>query len=157
MTLVPWRNKRKDGELAPLADLRHEMDRLFDAFMRDPMGSLSETFGSFRQWSPAIDVAEDQDQITVRAELPGIEAKDLDVSISGNQLTIAGEKRESQQFADQGMHLSESRSGSFRRTISLPTTVDSQQVTADFSNGVLLIRLKKTAEALGKRIEVRSN
>src|SRR5947207_2861712 len=97
MSLIPWKNKRKDGngsELAPLGELRHEMDRLFDNFMRDPWGSMTETFGGRRQWLPTIDVAEDDTEVTVRAELPGVDPNDLEVTVTDNVPTLSGEKKE---------------------------------------------------------------
>lgn len=153
MNIVPWRNKRKMGELSALGELRHEMDRLFDSFMRDPVGSLGDTFGT-RKWLPPVDVAETGDEIAVRAEIPGVDPKDLEITVAGSRLTIGGEKRESREQSDKDIHLSESRYGSFRRSIDLGSPVDPEQINAEYGQGVLSVKLKKTKAAEAKRIEV---
>jgi HSP20 family protein len=96
MSLIPWRSKRRESgpeESSPLATLREEMDRLFDAFVREPLGTIDWPFGGHGRWSPTVDIAESDEEVTVRAEIPGIDPESLDVSISGNQLVLAGEKR----------------------------------------------------------------
>lgn len=159
MSLIPWRNKKDNTgqELAPFTALRHEMDRLFDSFLRDPWGAWDWPFGAARGWAPAIDVAESDQEVTVRAEVPGIDPKDLDISITGNQLVLAGEKKESSERKDKDFYHCESRYGSFRRAIPLPDVVDTQKVDASYANGVLTIRLAKTPAATPKRIEVKVN
>ena len=82
MSLIPWREKQKResrGESSPLAQLRTEMDHLLDKFMREPLAGLEWPFGSQSGWSPAVDVAEDEQEITVRAEVPGLKGRVLDV------------------------------------------------------------------------------
>ena len=153
MSIVPWRNKRKTGELTALGELRHEMDRLFDSFMRDPLGSLGDPFTA-RHWLPAVDVAETGEEITVRAEIPGVDPKDLEITVAGSRLTIAGEKRESHERSNKDLHLSESRYGSFRRSIDLGGAVDPEQIQAECEQGVLTVKLKKTKAAAAKRIAV---
>jgi HSP20 family protein len=157
MSLIPWRNKREgqDTELSPLVSLRGEMDRLFDTFLREPFGALDWPQWGVSKWSPAIDVAEDDKELSVRAELPGIDPKDLDVSVVGNQLVLSGEKRESSESKEKGVYHSETRYGSFRRTVALPDGVDTEHVDAQYANGVLTLRLPKTAPASQKRIEVK--
>ena len=159
MSLIPWRNKQREGEpteSSPLAALRNEMDRLFDSFFREPFGAIDWPFGGHRKWSPAVDLAENDEEVTVRAELPGIDPKELDVSISSNQLVLTGEKKES--WEDQGKDFShsESRYGSFRRTLQLPDGVDTEKVDAQYANGVLTLRLKKSHPTPAKRIEVKT-
>src|SRR5574340_1253922 len=97
MSLIPWRNKPRDLDpmpASPLATLRQEMDRLFESFVREPFGAIDWPFSGRAGWSPAVDVAENDQEVTVRAEVPGIDPKELDVSITGNQLVISGEKKE---------------------------------------------------------------
>ncbi len=158
MNLIPWKNKQqergKDGG-SPLATLRAEMDRLFDAYVRGPFGDLDWPFGSPRGWVPAVDVAENEKEIAVRAEVPGIAAEDIEVTVSGNHLILAGEKTESTEESGKDFFQSESRYGSFRRAIPLPQTVDPKKVDAEYSNGVLTIHLKKTATAPARRVEVK--
>ncbi len=157
MSLIPWKNKRegRQGELAPLVTLRHEMDRLFDSFVREPFGDMDWSFWGGNKWSPAIDAAEDEKELTVRAELPGIDPKDLEVTVAGNQLVLSGEKRESSETKEKGVYHSETRYGSFRRVLPLPEGVDTEHVDAQYANGVLTLKMAKTIPAGQKRIEVK--
>ncbi|MCE5267602.1 MAG: Hsp20/alpha crystallin family protein [Planctomycetaceae bacterium] len=157
MNLIPWRNKRESegGELSPMVALRNEVDRLFDSFVREPFGSLEWPSWGGGQWSPAVDVTENDKEVTVCAELPGIEPKDIEVSVVGNQLILSGEKKESTETKSKGVYQSETRYGSFRRTIPLPDGVDTEKVDARYTNGVLTLRLPKTPQAASKRIEVK--
>lgn len=156
MNLMPWRNRQPEGvrsELSPMLALRGEMDRLFDSFFREPFGALEPLWGA-GAWSPAMDVAENDKELTVRVELPGIDPKDLEVSVTGNQLVLSGEKKETSEREGKDFHHSETRYGSFRRTVPLPEGIDTENVDAQYANGVLTLHLKKTATAAGKRIEV---
>lgn len=156
MALIPWRNKGRDGALAPLSELRQEIDRMFEAFSRDPWGSLSE-LGSGKSWLPAVDIEENDQEVIVRAEVPGVDPKDLDVSINGNRLTISGEKKETSERKDKDRYQSETRYGSFTRLVELPSGVDAGAVTAESSHGVVTITLKKTAAAATKKIQVKTS
>jgi HSP20 family protein len=156
MSLIPWRNKQPEGEMSPMVALRSEMDRLFDSFIRAPLGALDWPRWASDPWLPPVDVAENDKELTVRAELPGIDPKDLDVTVTGNQLVLSGEKRESSEHNEKDFHQSETRYGSFRRSIPLPDRIDTENVDAQYANGVLTLRLKKTAPAASKRIEVKT-
>jgi HSP20 family protein len=159
MNLIPWRNKpqaSEGGELSPVAALRNEMDRLFDSFFREPFGALDWPLWGAGKWSPAIDVAENDKELTIRAELPGIDPKELDVTLTGNQLILSGEKKESSEHEGKDFYRSETRYGSFRRTVPLPEGIDTEDVDAQYANGVLTLRLKKIAPAATKRIEVKT-
>jgi HSP20 family protein len=159
MTLIPWRNKQHDGmqtENAPLATLRTEMDRLFDSFVREPFGMLDwPAFMGGEKWWPAIDVSESDKEIIVRVEVPGIDPKELDVSVTGDQLVISGEKKEAAEKKDKGFYHSEARYGSFRRVIPLPEGVDSEHVDAQYANGVLTLILQKIPATAAKKIEIK--
>ncbi len=158
MNLIPWRNKQREsdgGHLMPLVALRGEMDRLFDSFFREPFGALDWSPWGTGKWSPAVEVAENEKEVTVRAELPGIDPKELEISVSGNQLVLSGEKKESSETQEKDFYHSETRYGSFRRMLPLPDGVDTENVDAQFSNGVLTLKLKKTAPVAAKRIEVK--
>ena len=158
MALIPWRSKRKDTgrqESSPLAALRTEVDRLFDSFFRDPWGTVEGRLGLERPWHPAVDVAESEEEVTVRVEIPGVQPENLNVSLMGNQLTLSGEKRESTEKKDETCYQSETRYGSFRRSVTLPESVDPEHVEADYAHGVVTIRLKKARKTPPRRIEVK--
>jgi HSP20 family protein len=142
---------------------RGEMDRLFDRFSSGfGFPSLRRIFDVEPSWrsassfsfaAPAIDMSEE-----ISAELPGIDAKDIDVSVSGDMLVLKGEKRQEKEEKDKDYHFSERSYGSFQRSFELPSSVDCNKIAADFSKGVLTITLPKTAEARQpvKKIEVKS-
>jgi HSP20 family protein len=113
---------------------------------------------SFSFSAPAIDMSEDGKAYKISAELPGLDAKDVDVSISGNTLVLKGEKRREREETEKNYHFSERAYGSFQRAFELPASVDRDKVSADFSKGVLTITLPKTPEAQKqqKKIEVKS-
>jgi len=153
-----------------LASLREEIDELFDDF------SSGRALAPFRRrraiprpvsafptaWSgrtPAIDVIEKDNAIEIRADLPGMEEKDIDVRMTDGALTISGETKEEQEKHEEGeYYVSERRYGSFRRTIPLPEGVDRDKVEAKFKNGLLTVELPKTPEAQqkSKKIEVKA-
>ncbi len=158
MSLIPWRNKSKEpvrADVSPLAALRAEIDRLFEAVTGDAFGALDWAVSGNRGWLPPVDIAESEDEFTVRAEIPGIDPKDLQVNISGNQLVLAGEKKESSESKAKDFYQTESRYGAFRRSIALPDSVDQEKVEAEYVNGVLTIRLKKLQSAPPKKVEIK--
>jgi HSP20 family protein len=139
----------------PLHQLRDGVDRLLDSFFHEPLGAPEWSPWGAGKWTPPIDVAENDKELTVRAELPGIDPKELDISVTGNQLVISGEKKELSETEEKDFYHSEARYGSFRRTIALPEGVDAENVDAEYANGVLTLRLNKTAPATAKKIEVK--
>ena len=144
---------------------RSEMDRLFDRFGFPSLRRVFDIEPAWRSASsfsfsvPAIDMSEDEKAYKISAELPGIDAKDIEVSVSGDTLVLKGEKRQEKEEKDKNYHFSERSYGSFQRSFQLPSSVDRNKVAADFSKGVLTITLPKTAEAKKpvKKIEVRSS
>jgi HSP20 family protein len=159
MALIPWKNKSdqsSDGNLSPMVEFRNEMNRLFDTFLREPFGALSESFNSLGRWAPTLDISENEKSVTVRAELPGVDPKDLDITVTGDRLTISGEKKETSERKDKDYCHRESRYGSFTRTVQLPAGVDPQQVSADYDNGVLTVTLEKQPGAVAKKIPVKT-
>jgi HSP20 family protein len=111
---------------------------------------------SFSLSMPAIDMSEDEKAYEISAELPGMEPKDIDVSMAGDMLVLKGEKRQEKEEKDRNYHFSERAYGSFQRSFELPASVDRDKISADFSKGVLTITLPKTANAQQptKKIEV---
>lgn len=159
MGLIPWRGKQREPvttEAPSLASLRGEIDRLFDTFVREPFGSLEWPFAGERGWIPAVDLAEDDREVTVRAEVPGMKPEDLDVTISGSQLVLSGEKKQAAASEGKDFYHTESRYGAFQRSIPLPQEVDPENVEAEYAHGVLTVRLKKCPSAVARRIDVRA-
>ncbi len=146
MTLVPLNRRSRNG----LARLHSEMDDLFDSFFR----GLDRPFAGYKAW-PAIDVAEEEDAIVVRAEVPGCKAEDVEISVHGNVLTIGGEKKHEDEKKEKGYYHIESAYGSFRRELTLPTDVDPEKVNAVCKDGVLSITLPKAVTAKAVKIKVK--
>ena len=136
---------------------RTEMDRLFDRFTSGfGLAPLQALRTEFTMPSPAVDITEDDAAIRLTAELPGMTEKDIQVSLSGNTLTIKGEKRQEHEEKDKGYHLSERCYGAFQRSFLLPEGADCDKVDATFGNGVLTVTVQKTAQAAPKKIEVKA-
>jgi len=147
--LMPWR-KRGGKEISRLHnELGGWYDRLWDN------GSmLPAKFFTPNGLSPVLDISESKKEITVRVEIPGVEAGDLDVSLDGRTLVIKGEKKQEQEDRDENYHRMERSYGYFRRTVQLPVDVDPSKVEAVYKKGVLKVVLKKTRESETKKIEV---
>jgi len=133
-----------------LLRLQREMDSLFDDFERTPFRRGLREF----DWYPSVDVSENEDEIKVEADLPGMKKEDIDVNIDGNLLTIKGERKKEEETEGEGYYRSERSYGTFQRTFTLPSNVDTEQVKAKFKNGVLSLSLPKLEEAKGKKIEI---
>jgi HSP20 family protein len=130
------------------------MDRLVDRFFRDPFGI--EPFDGFAGLSDVrVDVSETERDLTVTAELPGVDPEGVDVQVVGQTLTLRGEKKQETEDKQHDYHFVERRFGSFSRTLQLPATVDADKVDARFRNGVLTVTIAKRLDARPKRIEVR--
>lgn len=155
MNLSLW--KKRDPLNGGLVRLRDEMDRMFDRFLSEPFGFGLIEPKSLRAegWIPPVDVSETDNEVTIRAEVPGIAAKDLDISISGTTLTIAGQKDETTEKKDENYYVCERRFGSFRRVIDLPETIDPDKVSAESDNGVVTIRVAKKPGAKPRQVEVK--
>jgi len=140
--------------LAPWAGsgLRRDMDRLFERLLESPWSELP-AMGDF---TPALDVSEGKDAITVKAELPGMEPKDIAVTLEGDMLTIKGEKEDKKEDKDERRHRVERSWGAFVRRVQLPATVDGGKVNAAFKNGVVTITLPKAAGAKGTMIPIKA-
>ena len=141
----------------PFDALRRQVDRLFSDFDSSPwhlptMRSLFdiEPFskpGTDRFGLPAVDVAERDKQYEITAELPGLDANDIEVKLSNHTLTIEGEKKEEKEDKKKDYYMCERRYGSFRRSFQLPEGVDTDKIEASFKKGILTLTLPKTAEA----------
>lgn len=147
MAMAPLATRRHGSELTRL---RNEMDELFNGFFR----GMDWPWAAERVW-PAIDVADRDDAVVVRAEVPGCKPGDIDLSIHGRTLTISGEKHETKEQKEKGYYHSESVYGSFRRDVELPAEVDQQKVEASYKDGVLSITLPKTEKTKPVKIQVK--
>lgn len=155
-------------QMSPWVSLRDEVNDLFDRFT----GGFGFPFGrrafdalprvvkaaSFPFTMPAIDLCEDAKGYSVTAELPGLSEKDIEVSISGDMLTLKGEKRQEEDKTEKNYHITERSYGTFRRMFYLPDGVDRDKIAASFAKGVLTITLPKSAQAAAqdKKIEVKA-
>ena len=150
MAPIPYRGRTMPA--TTLSSLRDEMNEMLNRFW----STATEPFG-LAEWSPALDVSETDEAVLVHAEIPGIDPKDLDISVVGDTLTIRGEKTDETEQSGRNYHRVERRYGSFTRSLALPAAVDADKVTAAAKQGVLEIRLPKKEEAKAKRIEVKGS
>lgn len=141
MTLIRWQPFQE------LETLRRQMDHMFDE-----MNGLKNT--SAVSWQPAIEVQDADDSLILRAEIPGIEAKDLDVRVTREAVSISGEHRYEQKTEAKGIFRSEFRYGKFGRVITLPVAVQNDQVKADFANGILTLNLPKVEAAKNRVVKL---
>jgi HSP20 family protein len=130
--------------------LQDRMNRLF----RDSFGDAREEALTTTTFAPPVDVYEDEHNVTLKIEVPGIEEKDIDVRIENNTLTVHGERKFEKEEKEENYRRVERQYGSFTRTFTLPNTVDRDSVQADYDKGVLKVRLAKKAEAKPKQIKV---
>ncbi len=160
--LIPWGSKGSDlakrDEGNPVASLQQDVNRIFEDFWR----RFDQPFGALGRWEaggPRTDVAETENELEISVELPGIDQKDIDVSLTDTALTIKGEKKSERSENSKGYHLSERSYGSFYRSIPLPSGVDTEKADAKFKNGVLTVTLPKTEEARSrlKKIAVKGS
>jgi HSP20 family protein len=156
MSLIPWRNKGETG-IAPartISRMRDDFDSLLRRFWNDPW-SLTDFSGESMLGAPRMDMSETDDDVTLRFELPGVKAEEVDISISGNVLTLRGEKSDSREEKCSDCTYSERSFGSFSRSVQIPTAVNPDSVVATYNDGVLTVRLAKSPEAKPKKITVR--
>ena len=130
--------------------LQDRMNRLF----RETQGNSQEESLTTSSFAPAVDVYEDEHNVTLKIEVPGINEKDIDVRIENNTLTVHGERKIEKEEKEENYRRVERQYGSFTRTFNLPPTVDAEKVQADYDKGVLKITLPKKAEAKPKQIKV---
>ncbi|MGD9109811.1 MAG: Hsp20/alpha crystallin family protein [Phycisphaerales bacterium] len=139
---------RKAG--SDLARLHRDMDDLFGAFF----GNWPSTTLERAVW-PAIDVADNENEITVKAEVPGCNSEDIDISVHGNILTISGEKKQEEEKKEKGYYHLERSYGSFSRQINLPSDVETDKIDAACKNGVLTVKLPKAEKAKAIKVKVK--
>ena len=140
----------RSSQTRPVFGLRREIDRLFeDTFGRDSSGT---------NWAPPVDVREDSHEIVLEVELPGIKPSAVEVTSENGVLTIRGEKQSTAEENKEGRyHVTERSYGAFMRSFQLPNGVDERRIEAEFSDGLLLVRVPKAALAQPRRIEIRNS
>jgi HSP20 family protein len=155
--LVPWSFGKKrvpvrHYDYDPFTSLQREMDTLFENFFH---GSDADFFGGrTSSFSPSVEVKENEKEIKVSAELPGLSKKDIDLSLSHDSLTISGEKKEEHEKNEKDCYMKERSYGSFRRIIPLYCEIDTDKVDAHFKKGVLTITLPKSAREMEKKKKI---
>ncbi len=131
-----------------LGIMRNEMDRLWDSFFE---GKPRVRIG---EWFPSLDVAETKNDIVVKVELPGMDQKDIDISLSDGHLIIKGEKRQEKEEKEENYHFIERSYGTFTRSVQLPKEVKHDKISASYKNGVLKVVLPKSEEAKKKEVKI---
>lgn len=135
-----------------VAALQNRMNSLFQDFSRNQQGENdSMSTGGF---VPPVDIYEDEHQLTLKIEVPGVRPEDIDIRVENNILAIRGERKLEKEEKEENFQRIEQRYGTFYRAFTLPNTVDTEHVKAEYDNGVLRIRLNKKAEAKPKQIKV---
>jgi len=160
--MAPWRwgrdvTLRKEAEDNPIVSFQRAINTLFDDFFRGIDFGPMET--GMSKFYPRIDMAEDDKNITITAELPGLDEKDIEINLSKDILTIKGEKKEEKEEKGKERYYMERSFGSFQRMISIPAEVDTNKVDATFKKGVLSITLPKLAKAkeAQKKIQIKAD
>lgn len=155
MNLGLW--KRPLGINGELARLRDEMDQAFERFFREPVATLASEPLSRRVegWMPALDVSENDNEVVIKAEMPGIAAKDIDITVTDSTLSISGSKQEQEERKDETYYRSERRFGAFRRVVELPESIDASKIVAESDNGVVTIKVAKKPGVKPRQIEVK--
>jgi HSP20 family protein len=157
MTLIRWKPVRDESRWSPVTDLasefltmQREVDRMFDRYN----GTVTDESRA-SDLSPHVDVSEEENNYLLNVELPGVEKKDVKITVSDGVLRIKGDKKQTLEQKEDKFQRIERCFGSFERSFTLPAAVRSDKIEADFKNGVLTISIPKEEEAKPKEIEVR--
>jgi HSP20 family protein len=133
-----------------LATLQDQVNRLFEA----PLAGRRAENSNLTAWAPAVDIYETENELVIKADLPDINEKDLDVRVENNMLTIRGERKFEQKVNEDSYLRIERTYGSFSRSFSLPNTVNTESIHAEYKNGVLTVQLPKRAESKPRQVKV---
>ena len=152
------------SSMFPLGMLRDDIDRAFDRLFHDwpRFGSMrpSDLFGNgdlltrTGAVAPRVDVCEDDDSYEITAEMPGVDEKDVEITLRENRLTLRGEKKTEREEKEKDYHMSERSYGSFERSFTLPRNIDAEKIEAKFDKGILKLTLPKTPEAKSKERKI---
>ena len=141
--LTPWTG---------MGNLKQEMDRMLERVFE---GKWDE-FPAGGDWAPSMDISETKDSLVAKVEAPGMDQRDIQISLQENLLTIKGEKKQEKEEKDERYHRVERSYGSFTRSVRLPIGVDPSKVTASFKNGLLTVTMPKTPAAKGTTIPIKA-
>ena len=144
--LIRWEPARE------MMTLREAMDRLFDDAFTRPLGIRD----GWTMSTPAIDMYQTDNEVVVKASVPGIKAEEVQINITGDVLTLKGELKQEEERKERAWHIREQRFGSFERSVMLPTTVKTDKAEAVFENGILTITLPKADEVKPKTINIKA-
>ena len=144
MALVRWQPARE------LDTLQSEVNRVFDVFFGAPNGAS----GATRRWVPAMDLVETDDQLVLRADLPGLGRDDVEIEVKDGVLTVSGERDAGNEERADGHYRIERSFGRFARSLTLPDGIDANRISADFDDGVLEVRIPKPAERKPHRVAI---
>ena len=148
MPIVRWEPFRE------LTSLQDRMNRLFNDAYRPAQTGSEDDWALGGAWAPAVDIFEHEGNIVLRAELPGVDAKDVDIRLENNVLTLRGERKLDSAIKRESYHRVERSYGSFSRSFTLPMAVDQGKIKADYKDGVLNVTLPKREEAKPKQISI---
>jgi HSP20 family protein len=148
-SLVSWR------PLQEFTSLQRQMNRLFDAFSGETsLMPFEDNLSGWELGPPPVDIYEDDQKLTIKVEVPGIDEKDIKVETENNLLTVHRERRLEKDIKEENFRRMERHYGAFSRSFTLPSTVDPQKIEANYAHGVLAIQMPKRAEARPKQIKV---
>jgi HSP20 family protein len=151
-SLIPWR--RHNGGLATIED---QMENMFQRFFGTPFGLPAEVVRekALQPWEPRVDIEETDKELYVKADLPGVEPNNVEVTVVEGALVIKGEKKEEKEEKGKNYHRVERFAGQFYREIALPTGVECEKIVATHSKGVLTVTIPKKPNALPKKIVIK--
>jgi len=141
----------------PVAARWDDLDRLFRELSSDfpfMTARLPVANGQSRAWFPPLNIHEADGKLVVEAEIPGVDPKEIEITVEGNVLTLSGEKKEESQQKEKNYHYTERRFGSFQRSVELPVEVDPDNVTAEYTGGILKVTLARTGAEKPRKISV---
>ena len=150
MAIVRWKPLTRWDPFDELLDIQRGINRIFSR------GVDREFDRGDRAWAPVVDIYEDENSVVVKAELPGMDEKDIEISVDDSTLLIRGEKKTEEEFKEENYHRIERAYGTFQRVLSLPTSVDTDKVEAVYKDGVLEITCPKLEDVKPKKIEVKA-
>ncbi|MCA9177671.1 MAG: Hsp20/alpha crystallin family protein [Planctomycetales bacterium] len=151
---------QRRGNMAPIFrrgpfSAYRELEELMERYWTDEGDGWGDGWGG-KLLAPPLDMSETENAISLRMDLPGVTAKDIDIQVSGNQLTITGERKEEKEVKNETFHRIERRSGKFSRSVLLPCEVQEDKIEATYQDGVLKVSLPKTPESAARHIKVKS-